>query len=198
MRVLKNPSSLLCLLALFCSCSNGDLARVKQTARHRRRYVTMSSSSSLSSIVTVSSTTPSLKKTISDPAAVVELHHGHTIEFGTLRIYSSHVLEMQCLAYFGNGVGRALGAEDVPKPEGELVVFEAFFTADLRLLAHRFIVEVLQKFEVQIHQMTLNAMVALMKYVWEVSSYGGELSAEVFTKNYCLHWKNRKIGGLIA
>jgi hypothetical protein len=34
-------------------------------------------------------------------------------------------------------------AKDVPEPEGELVVFEAFFIAGLRLLAHRFIVEVL-------------------------------------------------------
>jgi hypothetical protein len=33
---------------------------------------------------------------------------------------------MQRLGYFGSGVGRALGVEDVPEPEGELVVFEAF------------------------------------------------------------------------
>jgi hypothetical protein len=66
------------------------------------------------------------------------------------------------------------------------------------LPAHRFIVEVLRKFEVQIHQLVPNAMVALAKYVWAVFSYGGEPSAEVFAKNYCLHWQKRKIGGLIA
>jgi hypothetical protein len=66
------------------------------------------------------------------------------------------------------------------------------------LLAHRFLVEVLRKFEIQIHQLTLNAMAALAKYVWAVSSYGGEPSVEVFAKNYCLHWQKRKIGGLIA
>jgi hypothetical protein len=33
---------------------------------------------------------------------------------------------------------------------------------------------------------------------WAVSSYGGELSTEVFAKNYCLHWQKKKIGGLIA
>jgi hypothetical protein len=94
---------------------------------------------------------------------------------------------MQCLGYFENGVGRASGAQDVSEPEGELVVFEAFFTAGLLLPAHRFIVEVLRKFEIQIHQLTPNVMVALTKYVWVVSSYGGEPSAEVFAKNYCLH-----------
>jgi hypothetical protein len=43
--------------------------------------------------------------------------------------------------------------------------FEAFFTAGLRLPAHRFVVEVLQRFEVLVHQLTPNAMVALAKYV---------------------------------
>ena len=72
---------------------------------------------------------------------------------------------MRRLGYFGNGAGRAPGAEDVPEPEGELVVFEAFFAAGLRLLAHQFVVEVLRRFEVQIHQLTPNAMAALVKYV---------------------------------
>jgi hypothetical protein len=40
-------------------------------------------------------------------------------------------------------------------------VFKAFFAAGLRLLAHRFVVEVLWRFEVQIHQLTLNVMAAL-------------------------------------
>jgi hypothetical protein len=31
-----------------------------------------------------------------------------------------------------------------------------------------------------------------------MSSYGGQPSAEVFAKNYCLHWQKKKIGGLIA
>jgi hypothetical protein len=57
---------------------------------------------------------------------------------------------------FGNGVGRAPGAEEVPEPEGELIVFEAFFAAGLRLPTHRFVVEVLRRFEVQVHQLTPN------------------------------------------
>jgi hypothetical protein len=60
-----------------------------------------------------------------------------------------------------------LGAEEIPEPEGEMVVFEAFFTAGLRLPAHRFVAEVLQRFEVQVHQLTPNAVVALAKYVWQ-------------------------------
>jgi hypothetical protein len=81
-------------------------------------------------------------------SSVVDLQPGHIVEFGTSRIFSGCMLEMQRLGYFGSGVGRAPGAEYVPKPEGELVVFEAFFDAGLHLLAHRFVVEVLLRSEV--------------------------------------------------
>jgi hypothetical protein len=68
----------------------------------------------------------------------------------------------------------------------------------LRLPAHHFVAEVLQRFEVQIHQLTRNAVVALAKYVWAVTSYDGQPSVEVFPKNYCLHWQKRKVGNKIA
>jgi hypothetical protein len=130
--------------------------------------------------------------------AVVELHPGHTVEFGVSRISSVRVQNMQQLGYFGNGVGRVPVAEEIPEPEGEIVVFEAFFTAGLWLRAHRFVAEVLQRYDMQIHQLTPNAVVALAKYVWAVTSYGGQPSVEVFAKNYCLHWQKRKVGSKIA
>jgi hypothetical protein len=40
-----------------------------------------------------------------------------------------------------------------------LVVFEAFFAAGLRLPTHRFVAEVLGRFEVPVHQLTPNAVV---------------------------------------
>jgi hypothetical protein len=90
------------------------------------------------------------------------------------------------------------GGERGYRARGELVVFEAFFTAGLRLPAHRFVAEVLQRFEVQVHQLTPNAMVVLAKYVWAATSYCGQPSIEVFFKNYCLHLQKRKIGNKIA
>lgn len=113
----------------------GEQAHVKQTARRCRRDV-MSYSSFSSSAATASSSTPSSEKMVSDSATVVDLLPGHMVEFGTSRIYSSHVQEMQCLGYFRDGVGRAPGAKEVPKLEGELVVFEAFFISGLRLPPH--------------------------------------------------------------
>jgi hypothetical protein len=103
-----------------------DLARVKQTARRRRRYVAMSSFSSSAANAPLADS--SSKDTFSDFVAV-ELQLGHTVEFGVSRISSVRVQDMQQLGYFGDGVGRVPRAEEIPKPEGELVVFEAFFIA---------------------------------------------------------------------
>jgi hypothetical protein len=158
----------------------------------------MSSSSSSPSAATMSLNMPSSEKTISDSTVVVELLPGHTMDFGTSRIYSGCMQEMQCLGYFGNGVGRAPGAEEVPELEGELVVFKAFFTAGLCLPVHQFVIEVPRCFEVQIHLLTPNAMMVLAMFVWAMTSFGGEPSVEVFAKNCCLHWQKKVIGGKIA
>jgi hypothetical protein len=115
----RNPSFFQLLACPPCSLYFGNLARIKQTTRRRRRYVAMSYSSSAAS---ASPTAPSSEETLSD-LAVMELQPNHTVEFGTSRISSVRVLEMQWLGYFGNSVGRAPGAEEVPEPEGELIVF---------------------------------------------------------------------------
>jgi hypothetical protein len=168
---------------------------MKQTARRRRQYVAMSSSSS-----SVADTPPagaSSEETLSNVAAE-ELRAGDTVDFGVSRMSSVRVQDMQQLGYFGGGVARVPGTEEVPEPEGELVVFEAFFAVVLRLPAHRFVAEVLRRFDVQVHQLTPNAVVALAKYVWATTLYGGQPSVEVFAKHYCLHWQKRKIGNKIA
>jgi hypothetical protein len=126
------------------------------------------------------------------------LRAGDTVDFGVSRMSSVRVQDMQRLGYFGGGVAHVPGTEEVPEPEGELVVFEAFFAAGLRLPAHRFVGEVLCRFNVQIHQLTPNAVVALSKYVWAMTSYGGQPSVEVFAKYYCLHWQKRMIGNEVA
>jgi hypothetical protein len=168
---------------------------VKQTARRRRWYVAMPTSSS-SAAATLPADASS-EETLST-AAAEELCAGDTVDFGVSWMSSVRVQDMQRLGYFGGGVARVPGTEEVPEPEGELVVFEAFFAAGLRLPAHRFVGEVLRRFNVQIHQLTPNVVVALSKYVWATTSYGGQPSVEVFAKYYCLHWQKRMIGDEVA
>ena len=105
--------------------------------------------SSSSSAANAPPTDSSSEDTSRDLAAV-ELQPGHMVEFGVSRISTVHVQDMQQLGYFGNGVGRVPGAEEILEPEGVLVMFEAFFIVGLRLPAHRFMAEVLQRFEVQV------------------------------------------------
>jgi hypothetical protein len=93
-------------------------------------------SSSSSSVANASLADSSSEDTLSNLAAV-ELQPGHTVEFGVSRISSIRVQDMQQLGYFGDGVGRVPGAKEIPEPEGELVVFKAFFIAGLRLPVHR-------------------------------------------------------------
>jgi hypothetical protein len=92
--------------------------------------------SSSSSAASASLADPSFEDSPSD-LVVTELQPGHIMEFSTSRISSVRVQEMQQLGYFGDGVGRVPGAEEILEHEGELVVFEAFFLAGFRLLAHR-------------------------------------------------------------
>jgi hypothetical protein len=129
----------------------GDLARVKQTARCRRRYVAMPTSSSSAAASSPADASPtadaSSEETLSS-LMVEELRAGDSVDFGVSRMSTVRVQDMQRLGYFGGGVARVPGTEEVPEPEGELVVFEAFFAAGLRLPAHRFVGEVLRRFNV--------------------------------------------------
>lgn len=52
--------------------------------------------------------------------------------------------------------------------DGEVLVFEGLFTAGLRLPCHDchdFLIKVLRKFKVRLHQLMPNVVVALSKFV---------------------------------
>jgi hypothetical protein len=105
---------------------------------------------SSSSAAATPPTDASSEETLSTVAAE-ELRASDTVDFGVSWMSSVRVQDMQQLGYFGGRVARVPGAKEVPELEGELVVFEAFFAAGLRLPAHRFVGDVLRRFNVQIH-----------------------------------------------
>jgi hypothetical protein len=145
-RSVKTLAAFSTILLLVCPpllLFAGDLTRVKQTARRRRRYVAMPTSSS--SAAATPPADASSEETLSTVAAE-ELRADETVDFGVSQMSSVRVQDMQQLGYFGGGVARVTGTEEVPEPEGELVVFEAFFASGLRLPAHRFVGEVLRRY----------------------------------------------------
>jgi hypothetical protein len=120
--------------------------------------------------------------------------HNRRYYFGPLTVTVSRIHGMIDNGYFFEGMGHEPGVETIPEPNAnETVVFEEFFTAGLRMPPQPMLVDILLKFQVQIHQLTPNAIVQLSKYIWAVTGFGGILSAEGFTKMYELHYQPRKI-----
>jgi hypothetical protein len=72
-------------------------------------------------------------------------------------------------------------------------VFEEFFTAGPRMPPHPMLSDILLKFQVQLHQLTPNAIVQLSKYIWVVTSFRGIPSVDSFAKRYDLHYQPRKM-----
>jgi hypothetical protein len=94
--------------------------------------------------------------------------------------------------YFAEGMGRGPQEEIVPEAHpDEAVVFEEFFSASLRMPPNLVHADILLKFQVQIHQLTPNAIVQLSKYIWVVSSFGDLPTTEGFMKRYELHYQPR-------
>jgi hypothetical protein len=54
---------------------------------------------------------------------------------------------------------------------------------------HPALIEILLKFQVQLHQLTPDAIAQHSKYFWAVLSFGGEPSSDGFSKLYELHYQ---------
>jgi hypothetical protein len=82
--------------------------------------------------------------------------------------------------------------ETIPKPESdEVVVFKRFFKAGLRFPLHGMIADVLENFEIYLHQLTPNAIVRLNVYIWALRSQGVEPLAEAFCRAHELHYQTK-------
>ena len=92
------------------------------------------------------------------------------IEFGKFTVSVEDLVMMKKLGYFGETETKLIrfaGEEVVPEPkDAEVVVFKSFFWAGLRFPLYDIIGEVLKKFEINLHQLMLNAIVRLSVYIW--------------------------------
>jgi hypothetical protein len=50
------------------------------------------------------------------------------------------------------------------------------------------LVDILLKFEAQLHQLTPNVIAQLSKYFWAIGCFGGVPSGDPFAKRYELHY----------
>jgi hypothetical protein len=58
---------------------------------------------------------------------------------------------------------------------------------------HSVFIEILLKYRVQLHQLTLNTITQLSEYFWVMLSFGGEPSSNGFTRRYELHYLLKKV-----
>ena len=73
----------------------------------------------------------------------------------------------------------------VPKLHAaNVVVFRDFFLCGLCFPAARFLRQVLEAFEVQLHHLTPNGIVTLSKFCWTCLSYGAEPNVGTFCEYY--------------
>jgi hypothetical protein len=107
---------------------------------------------------------------------------GMSYDFGQLTMMKAHVTSLESFAcYFPKGFAQPPSAEPVPDPqENEAIVFEDFFIAGLCIPLHPILLDILRKFQVQLHQLTPNAIVQISKFVWAVTSCRGHPTADVF------------------
>jgi hypothetical protein len=72
-----------------------------------------------------------------------------------------------------------------------VVVFRSFFKAGLRFPLHEMIGDVLEDFEIYLHQLTPNAIVRLNVFIWALRSQGVNPLAEAFCRVHELHYQTK-------
>jgi hypothetical protein len=117
------------------------------------------------------------------------------LDFGKSAVSEADMPMMTKLGYFGEVEKKLIlfgGEETILKPENnEVVVFKSFFKAGLRFPLHGMIADVLEIFEIYLHQLTPNAIVRLNIFIWALRSQGMEPLAEAFCRVHELHYQTK-------
>jgi hypothetical protein len=102
---------------------------------------------------------------------------------------------MTKLGYFGEAEKKLIrcgGEETISKPENdEVVVFKKLLQTRVEVPMHGMIADVLENFEIYLHQLTPNAIVRLSVFIWALRSQGAEPLAEAFYRVHELHYQTK-------
>jgi hypothetical protein len=113
--------------------------------------------------------------------------------FDKSAIKQSHLNNMRGRYFRDMSLVRADNGEKTsPTPEeNEVVIFQSFFKAGLRLPLSGFVVEVLKIFQIFLHQITLEAIIRMGIFVWVVRSQGLEPNAKSFCSMHELLYETK-------
>jgi hypothetical protein len=117
------------------------------------------------------------------------------LDFEKSTVSEADIPMMMKLGYFDEAKRKLIrfaGEETTPVPkDDEVVVFNSFFRARLRLPLNEMIGEVLKNFEIYLHQLTPNAIFRLSVFIWALRSQGMDPDAEAFCRVHELHYQTK-------
>jgi hypothetical protein len=129
-----------------------------------------------------------------DYNTLIPIKHSH-LDFEKSTVSEADVLMMMKLGYFGEAEKKLIrfaGEETTPKPkDDEVVVFKRFFRAGLWFPLHEMIGEVLDNYEIYLHQLTPNDIVKLSIFIWALRSQGMDPNAEALCRVHELHYQTK-------
>ena len=105
------------------------------------------------------------------------------------------IKELRKLGCFGEAKVKPPQGETIPKPQAtDVMVFKDFFLCGLRFPVARFLCQVLEAFEVQLHHLTPNGIVTLSNFCWACLSYGADPNVGTFCEYYELQRQPKRVG----
>jgi hypothetical protein len=117
------------------------------------------------------------------------------LDFEKSTVSEADVPMMMKLGYFGETEKKLLrfaGEETIPEPkDDEVVVFKSFFKAGLWFLLHEMIGEVLNNYEIYLHQLTPKAIVRFSIFIWALRGQGMDPNVEAFCRVHELHYQTK-------
>jgi hypothetical protein len=117
------------------------------------------------------------------------------LDFEKSTVSEADVPMMMNLGYFGETEKKLLrfaDEETILEPkDDEVVVFKSFFKAGLWFPLHEMIGEVLNNYEIYLHQLTPNDIVRLNIFIWALRSQGMDPNAEAFCRVHELHYQTK-------
>jgi hypothetical protein len=115
--------------------------------------------------------------------------------FGKSSIKQSHLDNMRGRYFRDMSIVRVGGDNIVPTPEeDEVVIYRSFFKAGLRFPLSKFVVEVLKIYQIFLHQITPEAIIRMVIFIWAVKSQGLEPSVKCFCSMHELLYETKATG----
>jgi hypothetical protein len=117
------------------------------------------------------------------------------VVFGKSTIKQDQIEAMKGKYFHDVSIVRSREEDTVALPESdEVIVFGSFMKTGLRFPLHKMLVEVLKTFEINLHQITPEALIRVGVFVWAMRSQGLEPDARCFCNIHELSYQTKATG----